>query len=105
MTPPLRAALVLATAQALQPERLFVGGLGYCGLRIAEQFHKTYNCAVAGCVRSAEKRDALSSQYPWLETHVLDLDDTYAGLDANGREALASATHIVETVAPIADFD
>ena len=42
---------------------------------------------------------------PWLETHVLDLDNTYTGLDKKGREALASATHIVETVAPIADFD
>jgi nucleoside-diphosphate-sugar epimerase len=105
MTPPLRAALVLATAQALQPERLFVGGLGYCGLRIAEQFHDAYGCNVAGCVRSPEKRDALSSKYPWLEAHVLDLDNTYQGLDADGRAALARATHVVETVAPIADFD
>ena len=76
MTPPLRDALLLATATALQPERLFVGGLGYCGLRIAEKFHDTYGCNVAGCVRSAEKRDALSSQYPWLEAHVLDLDNS-----------------------------
>ena len=105
MTPPLRAALVLVTAQALQPERLFVGGLGYCGLRIAQKFHDAYGCNVAGCVRSAEKQAALTEKYPWLEAHVLDLDNTYQGLDQKGREALARATHIVETVAPIADFD
>jgi nucleoside-diphosphate-sugar epimerase len=105
MTPPLRVALIVATTTALQPERVFIGGLGYCGLRIAEQFHDTYGCNVAGCVRSAEKQAALTKNYPWLEAHVLDLDNTYQGLDADGREALASATHIVETVAPIADFD
>ncbi len=105
MTPPLRAALLVFTATALQPERLFVGGLGYCGLRIAEKFHDTYGCKVAGCVRSAEKQAALTKCYPWLEAHVLDLDNTYTGLDASGRAALARATHIVETVAPIADFD
>jgi nucleoside-diphosphate-sugar epimerase len=105
MTPPLQFTFFVATTTALQPERVFIGGLGYCGLRIAEKFHDTYGCNVAGCVRSAEKRDALSSQYPWLETHVLDLDNSYQGLDADGQEALASATHVVETVAPIADFD
>ena len=105
MTPPLQFTFLVATATALQPERVFIGGLGYCGLRIAEQFHKTYNCAVAGCVRSAEKQAALTKNYPWLEAHVLDLDNSYEGLDADGREALASATHVIETVAPIADFD
>ena len=85
MTPPLRAVLILATAQALQPERVFIGGLGYCGLRIAEKFHETYGCNVAGCVRSAEKQAALTKSYPWLETHVLDLDNSYEGLDADGR--------------------
>jgi len=105
MTPPLQFTLLVATTTALQPERIFIGGLGYCGLRIAEQFHYAYGCNVAGCVRSAEKRDALSSQYPWLEAHVLDLDNTYQGLDKKGRAALARATHIIETVAPIADFD
>ena len=57
MTPPLQAFL-LATTTALQPERVFIGGLGYCGLRIAEKFHDTYGCKVAGCVRSAEKQAA-----------------------------------------------
>ena len=74
-------------------------------MRIAEQFHDTYGCKVAGCVRSAEKQAALTKNYPWLEAHVLDLDNTYEGLDQKGREALARATHIIETVAPIADFD
>ena len=105
MTPPLQFTFLVATATALQPERLFLGGLGYCGLRIAQKFHDTYGCKVAGCVRSAEKQAALTKSYPWLEAHVLDLDNTYQGLDQKGREALASATHIVETVAPIADFD
>ena len=105
MTPPHLLATLLATAAALQPERLFVGGLGYCGLRIAETFRETYGCAVAGCVRSAEKQEMLAARYPWLETHVLDLDNSYSGLDTQGQRALAQATHVIETVAPIADFD
>ena len=89
---PLQLILLLATTTALQPERVFIGGLGYCGLRIAEKFHDTYGCKVAGCVRSAEKQAALTKRYPWLEAHVLDLDNTYQGLNADGRAALASAT-------------
>ena len=78
MTPPLQFTfLVVATTTALRPERVFIGGLGYSGLRIAEQLHKTYDCAVAGCVRSAEKREALTKRYPWLDTHVLDLDNKH----------------------------
>ena len=87
MTPPLQVTFLVATATALQPERVFIGGLGYCGLRIAEKFHDTYGCNVAGCVRSAEKQAALTKSYPWLEAHVLDLDNTYTGLDQKGREA------------------
>jgi len=105
MAPRRLLALILATAAALQPERLFVGGLGYCGLRIAEIFREKYGCAVAGCVRSAEKQEMLAARYPWLETHVLDLDNSYSGLDTQGQRALAQATHVIETVAPIADFD
>ena len=56
MTPPLQVTFLVATTTALQPERVFIGGLGYCGLRIAEQFHDTYDCAVAGCVRSPRSK-------------------------------------------------
>ena len=91
------------------PTHLFVGGLGYCGARIAATFHGTYpGCAVSGTVRSPERRDALLADRPaWLTgaVHVIDLDDEYAGLDSAGVADLASASHVVQTVAPIADFD
>ena len=32
MTPPLQFTFLVVTTTALQPERVFVGGLGYCGL-------------------------------------------------------------------------
>ena len=41
-------------------EKLFVGGLGYCGSRIAEAIHDAYPSAIiSGTVRSKERRDAL----------------------------------------------
>ena len=92
-------------------EKLFVGGLGYCGSRIAEAIHDAYPSAIiSGTVRSKERRDALmdgASRPSWLtgSAHVLDLDDKYAGLSSDGIADLQSSTVVVQTVAPIADFD
>ena len=47
----------------------------------------------------------MGSLYPWLQVHVLDLDGNYSGLDRDGVTDLAGASHIIQTVAPIADFD
>ena len=40
-----------------------------------------------------------------FDAHVFDLDDGYTGLDDRGLAALASATHVLATVPPVADFD
>lgn len=92
------------------PTHIFIGGLGYCGSRIAAALHEQYpDCIISGTVRSKERRDAIlsSSSNSWLtgSVHVLDLDDNYIGLDTDGVMDLASASHIIQTVAPIADFD
>eukprot|EP00629_Pelagomonadales_sp_RCC1024_P015122 CAMPEP_0119291416 /NCGR_PEP_ID=MMETSP1329-20130426/42422_1 /TAXON_ID=114041 /ORGANISM="Genus nov. species nov., Strain RCC1024" /LENGTH=358 /DNA_ID=CAMNT_0007292241 /DNA_START=367 /DNA_END=1439 /DNA_ORIENTATION=- len=104
-----RAALLISAAAALQPappKRLFISGLGFVGLKTAVQFHDSFpDCAVAGCVRSEEKAAALRARYPWLEPSVFDLNENYSGLDAAGVRALASSSHIIQTVAPIADGD
>ena len=82
-------------------------GLGYTGERIACEFKERFpDCEVSGSTRSEERAAALRARRPWLATSaVLDLDDAYVGLDAAGRRALARATHVVQTVAPIADGD
>lgn len=94
------------------PTRVFIGGLGYCGSRIAAAIHEHYpDCIISGTVRSTERRDAILFSPPaWLtgHVHVLDLDDSYSGLSAGeegGVADLMSASHIIQTVAPIADFD
>ena len=100
--------LLLARAAAFEaPASLFVCGLGYTGERIACEFKERFpECEVSGSTRSAERAAELRARRPWLNTSaVFDLDDEYRGLDAAGREALARATHVVQTVAPIADGD
>ena len=72
-------------------------------------FHGAFpEAVISGTVRSVERRDAvLSSPPPWLtgDVHVLDIDDEYAGLDERGLADLLAADTVVQTVAPIADFD
>ena len=90
------------------PKHVFIGGLGYCGSRIAASIHETYPaCVISGTVRSTERLDAvLSSPPPWLtgSVYVLDLDDAYAGLSDDGAADLKASSHVIQTVAPIADF-
>ena len=105
MTPPLAIHIPRRRDNSAAAERVFIGGLGYCGLRIAEKFHDTYGCKVAGCVRSAEKQAALSEKLPVARGPRVGPGQHLHRPRRQGREALASATHIVETVAPIADFD
>ena len=95
------------------PTNIFIGGLGYVGSRLASTLKKEYPHAyISGTVRSVERRDGLlsSSSYNNKEqyidnVHVLDIDNEYIGLDNNGLEDLINADTIIQTVAPIADFD
>ena len=90
---------------------MFIGGLGYTGSRLASFIHNEYPAAkISGTVRSTERRDGLlnsSTRPSWLsgDVHVLDIDENYAGLDAKGLNDLMEADTIIQTVAPIADFD
>ena len=104
--------IVVATASlrtappTAPPQRLFVAGLGYCGLRAARAFRAAYPaCAIAGSARSEERAAALRRDHPWLDARVFDLDDAYRGLDGAGEAALGAATHVVCTMPPIADGD
>jgi len=109
-----RSTLALSASPPPPPSRVFIGGLGYCGSRIARAFRDSYGseCTIAATVRSSERRDALLTSPPdWLNLdggdaiHVLDMDDDYSGLSPDGVRDLELATHVVQTVAPIADFD
>lgn len=97
------------------PLRVFIGGLGYCGSRIAQAIRNEFpECHITGTVRSQERRrsalgggvlDNKSDAAPWNDVHVLDLNEEYVGLDEAGQASLREATHVIQTVAPIADFD
>jgi nucleoside-diphosphate-sugar epimerase len=99
-------------APIVSPSVVFIGGLGYCGGRIARSIREAYpDCIIVGSVRSKERRaELLSNQgegrdLAYNDVYVLDLDDEYTGLNNAGQASLASATHIIQTVAPIADHN
>ena len=93
------------------PTNIFIGGLGYVGLRLASKLHEVYPHAyISGTVRSVERRDGLlvssssNNKQQYIDNvHVLDIDNEYIGLDNNGLEDLVNADTIIQTVAPIAD--
>jgi nucleoside-diphosphate-sugar epimerase len=93
------------------PSNIFIGGLGYTGSHIAAVIRNAFPTAkISGTVRSIERRDGFldsSTRPAWLtgDVHVLDLDDKYIGLDSNGLNDLMEADVVIQTVAPIADFD
>eukprot|EP00977_Amphora_coffeiformis_P004717 scaffold1007_cov176-Amphora_coffeaeformis.AAC.23 len=109
---------LLGAAQALstsnnnnnhqQQLHFFIGGLGYCGARLAARLRQEFPLSeISGCVRSPDsqriKQTALNDIQ--CRVHVLDLDQNYVGLDADGERDLSRATHIIQTIAPLADFD
>ena len=96
------SALFVATATATAAPRLFVAGCGYVGLHVANEA-RSRGYEVSGSVRNAEKAENLRAA--GFDAHVFDLDDGYTGLDDRGLAALASATHVLATVPPVADFD
>lgn len=104
-------ATITTTTLEYTPSNIFIGGLGYTGSLLASTIHKAFPSAkISGTVRSSERRDALlnsSTLPPWLsgQLHVLDIDDNYSGLDINGLRDLMDADTIIQTIAPIADFD
>ena len=83
--------------------RLFIFGLGYVGLHTACTA-RALGWHVSGSCRSPEKADALRIM-GFGDVHAFDLDDAYAGLDADGLHALCEATHVLATVPPVADLD
>ena len=76
------------------PTNIFIGGLGYVGLRLASSLHEVYPHAyISGTVRSVERRDGLLTSSSNIKqqcsvdsVHVLDIDNEYIGLDTNGLE-------------------
>ena len=87
----------------MQPAcRLFVFGLGYVGRWVAQEALEQ-RWHVSGSCRSAEKAAGFRST--GIDAFTFDLDESYSGLEPAGLEALASATHLLATVPPVADLD
>lgn len=101
-----QSCFALSVTSESKPLRFFIGGLGYCGSRLALRLREEFpSCEIAGCVRSQTRKDSMMENEPGTRVHVLDLDQNYHGLDETGLADLAQATHVVQTIAPIADFD
>jgi nucleoside-diphosphate-sugar epimerase len=86
--------------------RLFVFGLGYVGLRVAEEaLGRGYD--VAGSIRTSADAPARlqALQLAGIRACTFDLDESYCGLSAPGLESLRRATHVLATVPPVADLD
>ena len=71
--------------------RLFIFGLGYCGLEIAK-LARAVGWSVAGTSRTSDKADELSRL--GFEVHLFD------GTVPLPAAALGKATHVVSTIAP-----
>lgn len=71
--------------------RLFIFGLGYCGLEIAK-LARAAGWSVAGTCRTREKADELKGL--GFEAHLFD------GIAPLPAAALGKATHVLSTIAP-----
>ncbi|MBI2737080.1 MAG: SDR family oxidoreductase [Rhodospirillales bacterium] len=71
--------------------RLFIFGLGYCGLEIAK-LARAAGWRVAGTCRTNERAEELKRQ--GFEAHLFD------GMGALPAEAFGSASHVLCTIAP-----
>ena len=74
--------------------RVFIFGLGYCGIRIAKHFSE-HVTSIAGTCRSPERADELP-----IETHVFDAPTTPLR-DIEPR--LKDVTHLLTTIGPLDD--
>mmetsp|Transcript_82474 Transcript_82474/g.160858 ORF Transcript_82474/g.160858 Transcript_82474/m.160858 type:complete len:412 (-) Transcript_82474:66-1301(-) len=86
---------------------LFVFGAGFVGQRLCELAREELGGGVriSTSCRQRDKADAIERGNVCDDAYVFDIDNTYTGLSAQGRAALSTATHLVVTVPPVADFD
>jgi len=83
----------------IPPSHVFISGLGYCGIRIANSFREAFpNIIISGSTRSAEKRDAILECNDWL--NVFLFNTSTGGLDKDGIANLKKTSHLIETIAP-----
>lgn len=96
---------ILFGAQTLWAfQQVFIFGLGYTGLGIANVIRKNYpDCVVSGTCRSEEKMESLRNLD--IDAHCFDLDGEISGLDDAGKMALLSSSHVISTISPIWDID
>lgn len=96
-----------AGTEAATVDHLFVFGAGFTGRRLCQLAREDLGSDVrisASC-RQRSIADALVAEDLCNDSFTFDLDSTYRGLCERGWAALESATHLVVTVPPIADFD
>eukprot|EP00966_Prymnesium_polylepis_P168139 3887400-Prymnesium_polylepis.1 len=75
--------------------RLFIFGLGYTGLHVANQAQRC-GWHVSGSCRSASKAAELQREHA-IDVHTLG-DGNGGLLDAAGLDALATSTHVLSTI-------
>jgi len=86
--------------------RLFVFGLGYVGVRVAE-LALMRGFDISGSIRLGGDASARLAQLELagISASTFDLDESYSGLTPAGLLALRQATHVLATVPPVADLD
>lgn len=94
------AAAVLFAGAATSPPRVVILGLGYTGSAICRLLSTELSCTVAGSCRT-ETAALTARKLLGVPTFVLGAD----GVCADGRDALARATHVLSTIAPVDGSD
>ena len=90
--------------------RVFIWGLGYTGIGIANVLLHLPKmelgepgCVVSGTCRSQEKAESLRKL--GIDAHVFDVDSDDLSLSGNAKEALLASTHVLSTIPPVWDFN
>ena len=85
--------------------RVFIWGLGYTGLGIANILLKNQylhqECVVSGTCRTYEKAQNLRKL--GIDAHIFDVDGENLDLAKEAKDALLSATHVLSTIPPLLD--
>lgn len=85
-------------------DRVFIFGLGYTGLGVANVIMKKFpDCVVSGTCRSEEKKESLTNL--GIDAHCFNVDGEDPALDETGRKALLSSSHVLSTIPPVYDMD
>lgn len=97
----LPAAVNKAVSDDVSTQKIFIFGLGYCGVALAAELSRKH-WLVSGTCRDQEACGSFREEH--IDAHVFDADNDMP-LSVDAQRALESASYILTTVPPNGDAD